>query len=267
MKKTIFIITFLSFIFPLVAQDEDSKTTKPKEKSKTIIIGGDEANEDEDSEDIGNSSPAIVSSNLVKLNISPFVTGAALVSYSRSFGDVFALELSLGTAYSNSLMYVLYDDFVGTNNITDQNALVPVRNSDGDFRYKPGFMFRLQTRFFTDADYEHEGSYYALEYTQRNVRYNFDYILFNNQTGGIQQLTADFARMRSNEFKLVYGWQGTFGDSNIYWDINSGLGFFTQTNDYVYYQGNPTTSKPLTQPGETYFGFRYSLGFAIGYGF
>lgn len=267
MKKIFFIITLFGFItLPTIAQEEENTPKKSSGKSKTIIIGADEE-EEESSESEENASSFVESTNLVKLNISPFVTGAALVSYSKAFGDVFAVELSLGTAYSNSLMYLLYDDFVSTNNITDQNAFVPVRNATDEYNYKPGFMYRIQTRFFTDADYTHEGSYYALEFAQRNVRYNFEYDIFDNQTGSLTTFTADYARMRSNEFKIVYGWQGTFGDSNIFWDFNTGLGLFTQKNDYIYYEGNPLTSKPLTAPGETYYGFRYNIGFAIGYGF
>ena len=265
MKKLLVVISVFCFIaLPAYSQEEEAPK-KSTNKSKTIIVG--DADEVDSEREEENSSSFAESQNLVKLNLTPFVTGAALLSYSRAFGDIFSLEASVGAAYSNSLMYTLYADFIGTQSINDQNSFVPVRNSNGDFNYKPGFMFRLQTRFFVDADYTHEGTYYALEFTQRNVRYSFDYNILIGQTGFSAERTAEYARMRSNEFKIVYGWQGAFGDSNIFWDVNTGLGLFIQQNDFIYFDGNPLTTKALIADGEKYYGLRYSFGFSIGYGF
>jgi len=264
MKKLLVAISVFCIIaLPTYSQEEEAPK-KSTNKSKTIIVGDDDEVDSESEEE--NSSSFNESQNLIKLNLTPIITGAALVSYSRAFGDIFSLEASIGAAYSNSLMYLLYEDYVSSQSINDQNSFVPVRNSSGDFNYKPGFMYRLQTRFFTDADYTHEGTYYALEFTQRNVRYSFDYAISSN-TGVVTGATAEYARMRSNEYKIIYGWQGTFGDSNVFWDVNTGIGLFTQQNNFIYFDGNPLTTKALTAEGEKYYGVRYSLGFSIGYGF
>jgi hypothetical protein len=262
------LIAFCLLSFNLVnAQDEDSKPIRTeKSKSKTIIVDGYDEEVDSESSTSVSADPQ----NLVKLNLSPILTGSYSLSYARAFSDFFNLELTLGLNKPSEFYREIYNPvFIGNLDTPESNTFIPLANAlSNSIQYKPGIIYRIQARF-NSGDYNFEGSYYAIEFNQRTFSYDFRYSSFNS--GGLfDERQAGNHRHSMTEYKVLWGFQNSIGDSNFFFDVNLGVGLSLYRTTFEYYltdtNGIPTGDVKTAKSGREFNG-NYSLGVAIGYAF
>lgn len=258
---TLILISIFSS-FTLLAQDEDGK--KVVKKNAKVLIVDDIVEEDDN---VNNSFSG--DKNVVKLQLLDFIKGYALVSFTRSLNSSFSAEISYGSVFFPEFLKQFTEAESGYSQGITANSqfYYPVVNSTNttNYNFLPGRIFRLGLRYFYNNDYFNDGSYLGIEYGRINFQYNT-----SNGTGD----RTPFLKSRTTDLRLYWGKQTPFWDSKFYYDFNVSAGIGFRTNDYIYYEYGAQgtfqgidSNKSKIFTGETYNIYRFSIGFAIGYGF
>ena len=272
MLKVLTLISFLLVSQSFFSQDEDGSKVK-KNTSKTITI--DDTDEDV-SEDDGSNYEG--HNNVIKIQLLDFVKGYALLTYTRAIRDNFSLDASIGITYSPNLLKNFLEISPGLDRgiLQSNQFYYPISEISNlnSFLFSGGFMYRLGFKYFYDSNHENDGSYLGVEFGRVSYDFKFTFFNPNSQSSFSNEIVTPFLKTRTTDLRLYWGKHGPFGDTNIYYDFNLSTGVGFRRNDYVYYDyisqssnDNIDINNPRYSSGDLYSVLRFSLGFAIGYGF
>lgn len=246
--------------FGVLAQDEDG--VKKKTLPKTITITEEEDSKTEDEKDDGSNYDG--HKNVIKIQMLDLIKGYSLLTYTRALNENLSFDLSIGRNFSPHLLGVIFEAPSGFNRGIPIETPFYFPLSENlelsSFTFSGGFMYRLGMKYFYDPDYQNDGSYLGLEVG--NIAHQ--YKTFGN---------SRFLKTRITDLRMYWGKHAPFGSSNLYYDVNLSAGVGFRKSEYVYYDYIPQTfneidySNPMYFQGSAFSVFRFSFGFAIGYGF